>query len=882
MFNLEKAIGKWKKSLRKNPALEDGYIGELESHLRDEIDEAIENGKSVEEAFDNAVNKLGNIENIAGQYYKSSRKKLSSIPDWQASRFVPTLWLNYLKIGFRNIKKHKGYSAINIFGLAVGLTCVVLISMIIQYEMSYDDFHKRGDRIYRVYMDMKRGMNEEKYAPVMLPFAPAAEEDIPEIEHAVRISEKGILTSYEDKNFYERALYVDDSFFEIFTFPFIQGDPAIAVVEPNSVVITRTAAEKYFGREEPMGKSLKFNNSELYKITGIIEDLPANSHLRGEVFASLNTFNKTNFPRLERWGSFSNDYTYVLLKPNANSSVVQTKFAEVLNNHSEPTYAERYTMLMQPLKAIHFSDLKYDSARTIPIIFLYALGAIGIFILFIACINFINITTARSTHRNKEVGIRKVSGANRLQIIKQFLSESFIITIVSFIIALVIASVLVPEVNDILKQQLSLSILLNLNFALLMFLVLVLTALIAGAYPALVLSKQKPVVVLRNQFRKKKGGYSLRAALVVLQFAISVFLIIGTITVYSQLHFMLNKNLGFPSDKIVVVKVNDENLREHGMPFKRTLQSNENILDASFSTGTPGSNNSSTSNYNPEGGTESDEVQLQEIFADYEFAKTYGFKMISGRYFSPEFATDTAAYILNETAVKKLGWNNPVGKRITSGGMDNPNFMPVIGVIQDFNYTSLREEIRPTIIKLKNSGSRFLSLQLETKNVSGTLDFIKETYSGYSQNYPFDYFFLNDNFEKYYSTDKTMGKLLSVFSVLAIIISSIGVLGLVAFSTEQKSKEIGVRKVLGASITSIILMLCEEFVKWVLISNIIVWPLSYLVMTNWLNDFAYKTDFNYMIFVYTLLISIFVTIITVGFHATKAATNNPVDSLKYE
>jgi len=885
MFNIEKEIRIWKKSLHKDPSLEDGYIEELESHLRDKIEDYTNKGMKEEEAFEKAKDEIGEVDNIGAEFFKTDTKNISGRPKWKESRFIPTLFLNYFKVGLRNFKKQKGFSLINILGLAAGLACVLLISMVILYELSFDQFNHNKDRIYRVLTEVKRTTETETIAPVMLPFAPVAKEKIPEIEKAVRISEKQVLASYKDKNFYEGALYVDKDFFEVFPFQFIEGDPQSALKEPKTAVLTKELSEKYFGNEDPVGKFLKINRDELYKITGVIKNLPKNTHIKGSFFASFSTFNESNNPKLNNWGSFSNDYTYVLLKPNTDPKIVEKKFDTMLKSRLEKSYYERYTMLLQPLTKIHLrSDVVFDNAKTIPKTFLVVFGIIAIFILLIAIINFINLTTARSARRNKEVGIRKVAGASKGQLIKQFLSESFIITFSAFLISIFLVELLLPSLRDLTKEEIFISLLFNKTSIMITVALLIFTTIAAGAYPAFILSGIKPALVLKNSILKKKKGYSLRAILVVFQFAVAALLVIATITIYLQLNFMMTKDLGFPIDRIVVLRLKDTNLIRNGEAFKSALLTNHNIISASFSSGTPGSNVSNTSNYNPKGGSEKDERQLQNLNVDYDFLKTYGLKMEKGRFFSPDLSSDSVnSYILNETAVKKFGWQNAIGKIITIGGTeDEPEWKNVIGVMQDFNYSSLKEKILPMIVSVSKGGNRFLSMQLTTNDVSGTIEYIKETYSKFSSGYPFDFFFLKDAFQKYNKTGETIGKLLIVFTGMAIFISLIGILGLVAYSTEQKSKEIGIRKVLGASSGNIVLMLCKEFVKWVIISNLIIWPIAYFAINKFLNGFAYRISFNYVVLVITLAITLLLTLAAVSYHSIKAAVSNPVNSLKYE
>ncbi len=792
--------------------------------------------------------------------------------------------LNYFKIAFRNIRRHKGHSIVNILGLAVGLACVILISMIIKNELSYDQFHEKKDRIFRVFIENNQVGKKVESAPVMLPFAPAAKAAIPEIEEAVRTSQGGVLCSYNEKRFYEPILYVDNKFFYLFSFPFAKGDEAHALNNPNTVVISQRIADKYFGTENPLGKSLVFDNKNAFIITGIVHDLPSNSHLKADVFASFSSLNKEILPRIDQWGDLGNDYTYLLLKPNTNSVLVEKKLNGVMISNTEVYYHDKFRMTMQPLSEVHFSDFINDDARTIPKMILYVFALIGLFILTLAVINFINLTTARSSRRNKEIGIRKVVGASRAQLIKQFLSESFVITLLAFILAIGLTSILVIYINQLLMLELSISLLVSIENIIILLVILFATSMLAGFYPAFVLSKPIPSEVFRNKSGKRKG-FGLRATLVVFQFAISAFLIIGTITVFRQTNFLMTKDLGFPSDKIVVVNNNDPIIKNDGTVLKRLLLENENIKMASFSSGTPGSNISSATNFTPEGGGKNDELMLQVLDVDYDFLTTYGLKMKSGRFFSPEYSTDsTDAYILNEVAAKAIKGGDVLQRRITSGsGNDTDSkYCKIIGVMQNFNYITLRKEISPVLFRLRAKGGKFLSLQVSERNITSTMDYIKQIATRISPSFPFDYFFTKERFEKYYRGEMVLGKLLGFFSGLAVFISCIGILGLVSFSTEQRSKEIGIRKVLGASVQAIVFMLCKEFLKWVLISNILIWPLAYLLMTKWLSSFAYRIDFSIMTFVFTFLISLLVTLATVSFHTIKAAVANPVDSLKYE
>ncbi len=880
MFNLEKEINKWKKSLRKNQSLEDGYVAELESHLRDEIEQKVSIGESTETAFNEAIKSIGNSEKLAGEYYKSDTKTISGKTSWEAPFWMPELVWNYFKIALRNIKRQKGYSLINITGLSLGIACVLIITMMVNYELSFDDFHEKKDRIYRVYTQINRSSGTMKMAPVMFPFAPEAQK-IPEIEKAVRISESTKSVAHLEKIFFERISYADPGILDVFTIELKSGNKNSVLTNPNSLIISEKTALKYFGDNEPVGKNIKIDNKTLYKVTGVFKDIPPNSHIRINLIASINSLNENNYPRYNNWTSFGNDYTYLLLIPDVKPGIVKEKIERLVDSHLDEKTRTRYEMHIQPLKEIHFATfLTYDYAQVIPVAYLYVFGAIALFILIIACINFINLSTARSAKRNKEVGIRKVVGAGKYQLVKQFLSESFVMTFISFLFALLLIYFVIPEVNSLVKSNISINDLFSWEFLLIILSVLLATSLAAGGYPAFILSSIKPAIVLKNSLLKSGKGYSLRSLLVIFQFVISSFLIIGTFTVFDQLDYMVNKELGFNKDEIIVIPIDDKELMKNPQPLKSSLLSNSSISNITFSSGSPGSGSTWTDNIKPVGKDENEKLHTQVLVVDYDFFETFGIDVIQGRNFSEEFATDeNEAMIINKKAAQKLGTENPLGAKIEYWG---DRVASVIGVVDEFHYSSLKEEIWPVVFILDSAGNKYLSININTANSTETIEFIKENLAQFSPGYPFKFYFMNEEFEKFYKAENSIGEMLTYSTFFAILISCIGVLGLVSFLTEQKAKEIGVRKVLGASISSIVGILSKQFIKWVVVANIIVIPLAYYFAENWLDNFAYRTEINFYIFIAAIVISILITLVTVAYHSIKAALANPVKSLKYE
>ncbi len=881
MFNLEREINNWKKSLRKHPSLEDGYIEELEQHLRDSIEANVNIGMGEDTAFNEAVKIVGEETQLSSEYYKSdTTNKFNARPSWQAPGWMPILLWNYLKVALRNFNHYKGYSLINISGLAVGFTCLLIIGMLVHFELSYDKFHTNAENIYRVYTEANRPSGLFTMAPVPFPMGPAIENEVPEIKRAVRISEKDYLFSNGDNQFYESVEFVDKNFLDVFSFNLIKGFANEQILsEPNSVVISEKVSEKYFGDEDPIGKTFLVDNKHNFKVTGVVENKPGNSSIPYNILGSINTLENLGYKRINNWNSYGNDYLFLLLNESAKIKETEHKINTVMDKYLGDS-KDRFHYRLQPIKEIHFSNFNYDLARTIPPAMIYVLGIIGFFIILIACFNFINLSTARAAHRSREIGIRKVVGANRIQLIKQFLGEAFLTTLIAFLFAIAMARFFIPEINSLLRTGLSLKVFGEPVFIGLAALILLLTALLAGGYPALVLSNYKPAGVLKNLSVGRKKGYSLRAALVTAQFAIAVFLITGTLTVYSQIDFVINKDLGFIKDRSYVLRFYDKKITEKGSVLKNSILQIPDVVKATFSSGTPASNTTDRSNFNPVGGTKADEQHLQILEVDYDFFDTYGFEVIEGRKFSKEYISDSVNILLNETAAKKFGWESVLGKFITPGDSDTK--LKIIGKVNDFHYSSLRENIWPIMLRLNNNGNRFLTIQLSGNNTAETVQKIKDVYSAFSPNYPVDSFFINESFERYYRVESVMGKMLTAFTMITIFISCIGILGLASFTVERKSKEIGIRKVIGVSVTGIILMISKEFIKWILIANVIVLPLAYLAMNSWLNNFAYRVEFNYAIFGMTFCISLIVTVITVGYHSARAAFANPVEALKYE
>ncbi len=804
---------------------------------------------------------------------------------------------NYLKVALRNLLKYKIYSFINIVGLAVGVGCCLLIVLFVQDELSFDRWNKNADRIVRFGVDAKLGDQSFYGAVTSAPMAAALVNEFPEVEEAVRIRNYGFpVLRYKDKVFSEERFYwADSSIFKVFSLKFIKGDPNTALSEPASVVLTRSMAQKYFGNEDPIGKAVNSDNRRDYQITGVIEDIPVNSHFHFDFIASLITYEDSRAPF---WVN-NNFYTYALLRKGVDLKELEKKVQSLVRKYVGPqvekalgiTFSEeekkgaKYKFVVQPLTDIHLkSKLDFDIEANSDILYIYIFSAIAVAILLIACINFMNLTTARSANRAKEVGIRKTLGSSQPQLIRQFLVETILMSSISIFFSVVIVEALLPLFNSLTGKHISTAYFGDILSVPILILLALVVGTVAGIYPAFFLSSFKPVVVLKGKIRNSSKTPWLRSGLVIAQFTISIILIIGTVIVYNQMSYIQNKKLGFNKDQILLIKKSDD-LNVKLEPFKQELLRNNNISYATntFSIiGEPVGN--SVHRIEREGQVENHIVN--SYFVDYDFADTYQLEMKDGRFLSREYPSDTAACIVNETFVKMLGLKDPVGKVIQQPANDINHWinLTIIGVVKDFHYQSLHNPIQPLILKYKPERffGKYLSVRFKSANVAPVLSFVEETWKRYANNQAFEYTFFDDEFGRLYAAEARTKEIVTIFSVLSILIACLGLFGLSAFTTEQRTKEIGIRKVLGASTGGIIFLLSKEFTRWVLISILVAAPAAYYIMNNWLQDFAYRIEISIWTFLLAGLAAILIALITVSFQAVKAALSNPVKALKYE
>lgn len=820
------------------------------------------------------------------------------------------MFRNYLKIALRNLLKQKGYSLINIIGLAIGIACCFLIVLYVLDELSYDRHYDNADRIYRVAVKGMVGNQEINQAVSSALMAETLVQEYPEVLHATRLHyTPNMLVRYEDKVFNEsRFLWVDSNFFDVFSIQVLYGDRKTALKDHHTVVMTLETAQKYFDNPaDAIGKIVNYEDGTPYRVSGIIQNSPENSHFHYGMLSPLSSWEWGG--RREFWLNHYM-YTYILLGENSEPNQLEAKFPEFIRKYVAPHIQMGLGMSMdefkasgglleyylQPLTDIHLhSNIDVELEPNSDIKYVYIFSLIALFILLIACVNFMNLATARSFSRAKEVGMRKVLGSDRLQLIRQFLLESVLLTFIALLIALVLVVFLLPYFNDIAGKQLAIH-LSDLWFIVPILIgVAIVVGVLAGSYPAFFLASFQPVRVLKGSGTRRGSRKShLRSALVVFQFTISIALFISTFIVYSQLKYVQEKRLGFNKENVLVVKRGwaigqkpDGTLIETPSDqtiidaFKHDLLQNPQIISVAGCGSLPGKEFSSGV-FVPEGAPREEQHPMNWAFADYDYADALGLEIVEGRYFSREMASDTNAVVINEAAGRILGYEKPyVGKRVGFPGNDQ-FFLDIIGVVNDYHYESLHRPIDPLLIGLQNLYRTYIAVRIYPHEIPQTIAFIEKTWLEYIPYKPFEYFFLDDDYGALYKAEQRTGELFGIFSVLAILIACLGLLGLASFTTAQRTKEIGIRKALGASVGNIVIKLSQEFTRWVLIANIIAWPLAWFFMNQWLHDFAYRIHIGLLPFLLAGLTALVIALLTISYQAVKAALSNPVEALRYE
>lgn len=873
-FELEKAITEWCRKLRRSSALEDGSIAELTAHLRDEVEDFIEEGKSPKDAFFEATKSVESAEKIGEEYYKTDARGIFAVTQENKAGFSPALFLNSIKVSLRKMQRQKWYSLISISGLAVGIACSVLILLWVRHELSYDRFHNNTEHIYRVIMEdnLNDGISIHPWLP--FPLGPALENEFPEITAASRYRPDDMVVRYQDKAYTEtHFLTVDPSFFEIFSFPFLKGNPADSLTNPNSIVIRDTMAKKYFGDEDPMGKVLNLSGRADLSVSGVVH-IPDESDFQFDFFFTFQSyplFNVDLAPLEANWRG-KNYHVYILLHKSSSAALLEQKISGLLKSRNPD---QNQILRLQKLTRIHlYNPDGSDSGMRHVRIFSLIAG----FILLIACINFMNLTTARFESRSKEIGLRKTLGGSRGQLIRQFFTESMLHTVLAMAAALILADLALPYFNQITGQHLSLD-LNHINLVLMLLGIVLLTGFISGLYPALFLSSLSPARVTKSFSRHHGHGALFRKALVVFQFTLSTLLIIGTLVVNTQFSFIMNRELGMSKENLVY-HLMQSTTRDSVEVVREELLAHPDILNISSSSSLPTTIYSWIGYVDWEGRSPEKEMYPAFISIDYDFIPTAGLTLLKGRNFSREHPTDKENLIINEAALKQIGIEDPLGLELRFWDHRGQ----IIGVVKDFANRHMSSATAPMIMATGDWGAHrnFLLLRLRPGNPKNALKHFQMVWERANPGFPCEYEFLDKAFERMYTNEEQLSQILFSFAFLAIIISCLGLIGLSAYLAEEKTKEIGIRKVLGASSWKIISLFLKNFAKLVVLANIIAWPVGYAVMHLWLQGYAYRMSIGIWVFVLTGSLALFIAFLSVGYQTLRAATADPIESLRYE
>lgn len=807
------------------------------------------------------------------------------------------MFTNYLKVALRNLLRQKGFTFINIIGLSVGIASAMLIFMFVYNEMNFDRFHKQSKNIYRIYQNSQIDGEAISSSWTPVPMAPTLKADYPEVLNAIRLVEAGNMLIESEQKFYSlQTLYVDSSFFRIFSFPFLSGDIQKALLEPRTVVLTETAAHKLFGESDPINKMVRIeNDSTLFRVAGICKDPPSNSHFFFDLLISFDSYwdVKSTF-----WLN-NNLYTYVLLPDGYPYHELEKKFPEMIKKYMGPQVQSVagisledlmkkgtvFRFKLQPLENIHLNtDINHGFKPSSNKKYLYIFSIIGIFIILIAGINFMNLSTARSTARAREVGMRKVLGSDRRRLVQQFLAESVLLSLFSLLVAIILLELFLPDINRMMNVSLSFSLLKSWQYAGLLFSFTIIVGILAGFYPAFLLSSFHPSAIFKEKLQAGSKGNLLRSILVVIQFFIAIVILSGTFVVYRQLKYMQSKELGFDKEKLMIIDRTSA-LSKKLSPFIAEIKKLPRIIDASNSTSVPGFPNSDNG-FMVEGRSLTQIYDMVTNWVDYSFLNTMRIPIKEGRYFSADLASDSTAAVINEAAVKKLGLKEPIGTRIMEPNRNGKfTFRPIIGVVRDFHFRSLHSAIEPYIMIVKRKDmdwSGVIAIRIGPGDLKKAVRQIEDVWKVYTNGQPMDYQFLDEKLNTLYAEEQRTGSLSLIFTILAILLACLGLLGLISYTTVQRTKEIGIRKILGASTSRIVKILSLETIKLIIISSLLAWPVAYFFLRGWLADFAFKIGLNPLVFLIPTIIIFVLSLITIGYQAIYAATRNPADSLRYE
>ncbi len=802
---------------------------------------------------------------------------IKSLPGFLYASFYwrMMMYKNYFTMTLRNIRKHTLHSIINIVGLSIGMAVCLLIFLWVQDDLGYDRFHDNKKDIAQVYSEMVYSSGDSQISmSSYFPLAKVLKEECPEVREAVRYeSASGLLLSHGDKRFMNDAVgLADPAFFNIFSFPFTQGNPANALAENYSIVLTEKMAKKYFGSEDPIGKTLTLNNEVDLQVTGIIKDIPTQSSLQFDCVVPFVLEFAPDFKEPDHWGGNPLD-TYVLLHKDVDRLEVERKITAIVEKHAQWETA-KVTFHLHPMMKKHLYSPQGGGMIQTLLIF----SAIALFVLLIACINFMNLSTAKATTRAKEVGVRKVVGARKADLVRQFIGESLMISLFTLLIAVALMAAFLPAFNELLGKQFSMGLLLKPGVGLGFLGIALFTGVLAGAYPALFLSAFQPGSILKGLIRSETKS-SLRKILVVVQFSLTIIMIISTVVLFRQLGFVMSTDLGFDRENMVVVQMSQQ-MQESFEPFRNELLNNTHVRGVTRSLQGPWNIGSTVGAVDWDGKPPDESVSMHWDYVGYDYFAAFGMEIIDGRAFSHEFSTDQKeAYIVNEEAVKMMGMTSPIGERLSVFRNEGQ----IIGVVKDFHFQPLYHEVKPFVFMLRPDSGSLAFVRIQPENISGTLEHIKNTMTKFDPASPTDTIFFNEILTNYiYITERQARKIAGYFTLLALLISSLGLFGLAAFMAERRTKEIGIRKVVGASVKDVVFMLSKDFTKWVLLSNIIAWPVAYFVMKKLLERYAYRTHIGWDIFVLSGLAALLIALLTISYQAFKSARANPADSLRYE
>lgn len=798
------------------------------------------------------------------------------------------MFSSYFKMAVRHLRKQRFYALLNVIGLSIGLTCFLLIALFVRHELSYDTFHEKADRLYRVVKEDPGNfyLGTNHFAVTSAPLAGALMEEFPEVEHAAQIESVRAVLEHKGTRFTEEGIYATKHFFDVFTYPILEGHPTTVLAEPNHVVLSESLAKKYFGNEDPMGQTLSFlyySDRLTLTVVGIMEDPPANSHISFDFVVSMAS-NGDYADMLDHWDS-NNYLTYATLYPGQSYERFNAKLPALAHKYlsQREYYQENPGQISiyyaQPVTDIHLrSHINFEFQPNGDIKYVYLFSAIALLILLIACINYMNLATARSGMRAKEVGVRKVMGAHRAQLIGQFMGEAIIQTVIALLLAVVLVALLLPTFNDLTSRAMTLN--LGGNGGLLAVLVLIGLAvgILAGSYPAFMISRYHPISVMKGVLGLRPGKTTLRNVLVVAQFSITIALIVGTLVVQRQLHFMQTTNTGVDRTQVVSIQLKDREVRGQYDAIKQALLQHSGIIQVTAARNDPTRITSNSGTRSWEGAEEGQHISIYNTSIEPDYLDVFGIELVEGRALSADITSDVDGMLINETTAKQLGWESAVGKWIRFRGKERP----VIGVVRDFNFLSLHQEMAPLAMILNPGQLTRVMVKVSPNNLPESLAYIEQTMVTFQPDYPFEYHFLDDAFNNMYQTETRLGGLFSYFTGLALVIACLGLFGLAAFTAAQRTKEIGVRKVLGASVADILVLLSKDFTRLVGIAFVVGAPVAYIAMNTWLQDFAYRIALGWGTFVLAGIAALLIAWLTVSYQSLKAARVNPAVTLRSE